>query len=191
MFTTEHLQNRRGNLYDDEIFCMSTAAKGETGATRRRSAVFDVTPGGHDSRFVNGGVAERTKAPVLKTGVRQTRTAGSNPAPSANPPRFGVTSSRTPTKAHSTLMSTERTSTCLLNNRRQANMRRSVALLNKGKSFHGLAALHDLLTIFANFGRFPSHFPGHHQSNACRPKRFLILSGHIVRLRKCTPDVII
>ena len=30
-----------------------------------------------------GGVAERSNAPVLKTGVRQPRTAGSNPAPSA------------------------------------------------------------------------------------------------------------
>ena len=31
----------------------------------------------------HGGVAERSNAPVLKTGVRQPRTAGSNPAPSA------------------------------------------------------------------------------------------------------------
>ncbi|MEA2155024.1 MAG: hypothetical protein QOE11_1164 [Solirubrobacteraceae bacterium] len=30
-----------------------------------------------------GGVAERSNAPVLKTGVRSHRTAGSNPAPSA------------------------------------------------------------------------------------------------------------
>jgi hypothetical protein len=32
-----------------------------------------------------GGVAERSNAPVLKTGVRHHRTAGSNPAPSAQP----------------------------------------------------------------------------------------------------------
>jgi hypothetical protein len=33
--------------------------------------------------YLLGGVAEWSNAPVLKTGVRQPRTAGSNPAPSA------------------------------------------------------------------------------------------------------------
>jgi hypothetical protein len=37
-------------------------------------------------KFQIGGVAEWSNAPVLKTGVRQPRTAGSNPAPSALPP---------------------------------------------------------------------------------------------------------